>query len=129
MKSLVLNWLTHCFHCMFHTERQFMTNVKHRSTTLGVVGKLSCAVVKELLVDIVHNIYRQSSRKNTSKRLKSGEIPHKHTKTIMKIQVTVMIANVHLIFSMCTCISSYQQFCQKKLKYCHTLVIQQYFSF
>ena len=89
---------------MLHTERQFVTNVKHRSTTLGVVGKLSRAVVKELLVDIVHNIYRQSSRKNTSKGLKSGEIPHKHTRTIMKIQVTVMIANVHLIFSMCTCI-------------------------
>ena len=110
---------------MLHTERQFMTNVKHRSTTLGVVGKLSRAVVKELLVDIVHNIYRQSSRKNTAKGLKSGEIP----KTIMKIQVTVMIVNVHLIFSMCTCISSYEQFCQKKLKYCHTLVILQYISF
>lgn len=34
-----------------------MANIKHWSTALGVVSKLSSAVVKQLLVNVVHYIY------------------------------------------------------------------------
>lgn len=39
-----------------------MSNVKHRNTTLRIVGEFGSAVIEQLLVNIVHNICTSLSR-------------------------------------------------------------------
>lgn len=57
LKHLFLFWITHRLHRMLHTKGQLMANIKDWSTALSVVSKLSSAVVKQLLVNVVHYIY------------------------------------------------------------------------
>lgn len=49
--------ITHRFHRMLHTKGQLVANIKDWSTALSVVSKLSSAVIKQLLVNVVHYIY------------------------------------------------------------------------
>lgn len=57
-----------------------MANIKHWSTALGVVSKLSSAVVKQLLVNVVHYIYTAIKEK-----------PHTSTKELTQSIVTPLL--------------------------------------
>lgn len=61
-----------------------MANIKHWSTALGVVSKLSSAVVKQLLVNVVHYIYTAIKEK-----------PHTSTKELTQSIGTTILS--------CTC--------------------------
>lgn len=50
---------------MLHTKGQLVANIKHWSTALSVVSKLSSAVVKQLLVNVVHYICTAIKEKTT----------------------------------------------------------------
>lgn len=50
---------------MLHAKGQLMANIKHWSTALSVVSKLSSAVVKQLLVNVVHYICTAIKEKPT----------------------------------------------------------------
>ena len=47
---------TYSFSCMFRTQRQFMRDVTNSDAALCVVGELCCAVFKQLLLNVVHDV-------------------------------------------------------------------------
>lgn len=57
--------ITHRFHRMLHTKGQLVANIKDWSTALSVVSKLSSAVIKQLLVNVVHYICTAIKEKPT----------------------------------------------------------------
>ena len=64
--------VTHGLSSMFRTERQFMSYVEHGHTALSVVGELGGAVVEQLLVYVVHDVWRSTVKDKTFKSSLAG---------------------------------------------------------